>query len=106
MNWELQTFRSFQKIPQVEGLAESLRKRRLRQGRDPRQASEPAHLSEFADRGFSRVFLRADEGHALDWDVSSPQRFEREQRVIDRAERRPCAEDDGQVPRGEEVDLQ
>ena len=45
----------------------------------------------------------ADEDHALHGNGAVPQRLEREQRVVDGAERRSCAEHKRNLPAGEDI---
>ena len=64
------------------------------------------HLAELADGFLYHRLCITDKGHADHRTACIAQRLERQQRVVDRAQLRPRAEDHGGTPTGEEVEIQ
>ncbi len=82
-----------------EGCRERLGVERI----EERQAAEAAHLAHLGDRALGVGVLVADEGDAEHGDAAAVQRLERQQRMVDGAERRSRAQHDRHAP-GREAD--
>ena len=86
--------------------AKALRNVVLSSGSSRGKPAEMLDAAEGRDRAFGIDDLVADESDAEDRDGAALQGFDRQQRVIDRAEPGRSAEDDRKLPLGDEVDLQ